>query len=177
MSIENELKYVLRGWSGLVAEIFRMPGAACAVLDQAYLSPETRIRRTAPVEGEPSHVLGFKRRLPDGTSIDVSGAISGDQFDLLWSVASERLRKTRMSFSDGEVSWDVDFFDGPTGAVTIVVAEAEMPPEMERPPRLPRCVAGRVALAVPRGDGRFSARKLSDPAAARNLAALLGASS
>lgn len=170
--VENELKFVLRGHSGLMASLSHLPTVR---IDQAYLTPETRIRRRSRVDGWSNTVLGFKRRLPNGRNLDVEGEISAEEFEELWSVATHRLSKERIHIEDGEISWDIDVFMDGGGLPTIVLAEAEMPPEMEAPPSIPLALAGLIAFSVPRDDSRFSARLLSDVSYARSLASAVGA--
>ena len=169
--IENELKYVLGGHAAL-EDLLACSGCPRKELTSGYLNEETRIRREVSA-GLDERIFTFKRRLPDGRNIEVARDLDAEAFSLLWSVTRERLTKRRYTLLDGSVTWDTDFFYNPCGEVYFAMAEAEMPPAMDRPERIHPVIAPHVAFSAARGDPRFSSRLIAGEGYARNLALVL----
>ena len=170
--IENERKYLLRGHAVVEASMAALaPGIDIL---QGYLDGSSRIRRYLG-GGCVWTVKGYR---PDGRNDEDEREITDARFNEMWPSCKRSLAKRRYKVSDGpDVTWDVDFFTSPDMSVYFAMAEAEMPEDMEEPPRVLSALGGHVAFLVPRRDMRFSSSKLCDVAYASALAAGYGASS
>lgn len=165
MPVENEVKYVLQDPDGqLAAWLAQHPDAHAATIDQGYLADNVRLRRFTYADGTVAHVHSAKYRVGDGRQVEIEVGISEEDFCALWPACERSLRKRRYTLADGAVHWDVDFLLHPvTGAVYFVLAEAEMPEEMEAPAYLPEHIAAHLVYDAGRQKG-YSSRRLSDPA-------------
>lgn len=112
----------------------------------------------------------FKRRLGDGRNIEIETVIPQSTFDLLWVDTNERLAKRRWSFANGEVRWDVDFFEESEGDTYFAMAEAEVGDDTKELPAEPSILGEHITCIVGREDARFSSRSLADIVLARSLA-------
>ncbi|MBW8882492.1 MAG: hypothetical protein JF615_14060 [Asticcacaulis sp.] len=79
------------------------------------------------------------------------------------------MRKTRYVTETDDGEWVVDFLRDDNGAVYFVLAEVEMPRFQVAPNQIPEAIRSHILHAVALGDARFTNRKLSDRAYARNL--------
>lgn len=161
MPIENELKYVLP----------RDFDAACLGgwerhdIRQAYLDDGPRIRQ---IDAE--YLFTYKKWAPQaGELVEIETAISHEDFELLWPLCVESLRKTRYVKAIGEEEWVVDFLYDAAGAVYFVLAEVEMPRLATAPDAIPPEIRDRILHSVGSGDNGFTNKKLSDPDFARQI--------
>jgi CYTH domain-containing protein len=168
MPIENEYKYVLR----YDHDLPEATGAYACVIQQGYLSSETRIRLIEMPGKKGANRVGFftfKRNTPDGL-VEIETELDPLDFDRLWPSTHNRLEKVRFSFNEGAVRWDVDLF-GSHDEPYFVLAEAEVP-EGEPEPIICERLAGWLIKPVGK-DPAFTSYKLADEAYARNLMATL----
>jgi hypothetical protein len=113
---------------------------------------------------ETEYKLTVKREV-DGRVIEIETLLDARDFDDLWKVCKGKLYKTRVYIED----WEVDFFLDVDGSVYFVLAEHEMPEGQEDPNSMTAFVKDRLLFEVPRGDGRFSNRKLGKIKYSKNL--------
>lgn len=173
MQLENELKFALTRYTSLQSGLRSKLGPP-ASLRQGYLNNETRIRHR-DARGQVSYELGFKRRTENGHNHDVAGRITAADFEHLWGIATPRLQKSRFTFQDDVVTWDIDFFAEPdSGLVYFAMAEVEMPADMLAPQRIPDDLVSHIGYAVPRTDARFSSMAVANIPAAKALALEFG---
>lgn len=104
------------------------------------------------------------KRLTAGRVVEVEAAIDERDFGDLWDASKGRLSKVRVEMGD----WEVDYFLG-EGGVYFVLAEVELPEGKDGPDEVIPFVRDRLLYEVPRGDDRFSNRKLGKVKYARNL--------
>src|SRR5262245_17732942 len=109
MPIENERKFVLKDEKELEAELAQAAGVKRSLLRQAYLDASGVRIRAIERDGDKRHVFTFKRAI-DGQVVEIETDISAVDFERLWSQRLETLQKTRYSWEDGRLHWDVDFF-------------------------------------------------------------------
>lgn len=171
MPIENERKFVLDDISGaLEARLAAGPGVTRLFLRQAYLEASgLRIRLIEGTAGT-RHIFSFKREV-EGQMVEIETDISKVDFDRLWKIRRETLQKARYSWPDGHFHWDVDFFKTDDGRTYFALAEVEMPEDATTPPPPPPSLAPHVLLLAPRGDPRFTSKRLSDQGHAERLLA------
>ena len=167
MPIENERKFVLRD-DGLEAALAENPGVSRSFLRQAYLDASGLRIRSMERAGRTRHVFTYKRPVDD-QMVEIETEIAPVDFDRLWKLRRETLQKTRYSWTDGRFHWDVDFFK--TGRTYFALAEVEMPEAEKTPPPPPAVLAPHVLLLAPRGDPRFTSKRLADKAHAERLLA------
>lgn len=173
MPIENERKFVLRDDGQLETRLAALPGVQRNELRQAYLDVSGLRIRAMAGDGPPRHLFTFKR-LIDGQVLEIETEISATDFGRLWSQRREQLEKTRYSWSDGPLHWDVDFFRDDGGRTYFAMAEVEMPESQVEPPPLPPCLAPHLLALAPAGDQRFTSKRLADRAHAARLLAEIG---
>jgi CYTH domain-containing protein len=170
MPIENERKFVLDKDGGLEFSLGRAPGVTASRLCQAYLdSPGVRIR-SIETAGGTRYIFGFKRPV-EGQMVEIETEIDAADFKRLWTLRRETLNKTRYSWADGQVHWDIDFFKTDDGRTYFALAEVEMPEHQEQPPEVPACLAGHLLGLAPAGDPRFTSKRLADRSHAEALLA------
>ena len=161
MPVENERKYVLPPDFDSAG----LKGWARFEIRQAYLDDGPRIRQFG---GE--YLFTYKKWVPDARElVEIETALSREDFDLLWPLCIERVRKTRhvMETADGE--WVVDFLRDDAGEVYFVLAEVELPRGKAVPDGIPEALRDRILYAVAADDNRFTNKKLSDRDYARRL--------
>lgn len=163
---ENELKFVVRDYDEL--ETLLTPYGWMDI-EQAYLTPQCRVRRIIYPNGARQHYFTFKQRLDNGDNLEIEPVIPETQFVEAWEHTKERLRKRRIVVEHGNLKWDIDFYRWRTGRY-FVVAEVEMPPQMREPDDILPALVPHLVYAVPRSDGRFAARRLADEEHARAVA-------
>lgn len=173
--VENEVKFIVR-WDFDLEHRLKN-GHDWLHIEQAYLNDRARIRKTILVsvdsDDRPKYVFTYKQRLSNGRNIEIETAIDEEDYAGLLRFSLQRLSKSRVSIQEGVVRWDIDFPRWKHGH-HFIVAEAEMPMEMEQPDHILEALRPYVVLAVSRSDRRFTARRLSDESVAVGLAIELG---
>jgi CYTH domain-containing protein len=172
MPIENERKFVLDENGHLESTLAKLAGVTRRVLRQAYLDLSGVRIRAIEAPSSIRHVFSYKRPVGQQT-VEIETDIAPADFERLWTLRRETLRKVRYSWDEGRFHWDVDFFKTDEGGTYFALAEVEMPEEETEPPplssRLERYLLGRVTL----GDPRFTSKRLADQAHAARLLAEL----
>lgn len=169
MPTENERKYVLfcLDPDSVLAEV--KSRNRFARICQGYLVRDKnitcRVRYSLESGAEhPLYKLTVKRDVK-GRTVEVETLLDIRDFDDLWSVSKGKLHKIRVYIED----WEVDFFLDFNGDVYFILAEHEMPEGQEDPHSVTQFVRDRLLYVVPRGDERFSNRKLGKVKYARKL--------
>lgn len=168
MPIENERKFVLDTDRELEAALARLPGVSQSVLRQAYLDVTGLRVRSIHSDGITRFVFTYKRTVA-GRVVEIETDIAADDFERLWSVGHQMLRKIRYSWDHGRYHWDIDFFKTGDERTYFALAEVEMPEEETEPPPLPSCLVEWSLGLVPLGDPRFASKRLADQAHAEHL--------
>ena len=170
MPIENERKFVLSDDGGLEVELSKSPGVTRSFLQQTYLdAPGLRLRSIETANGL-RHIFSFKRTV-DGQMVEIETDIEQADFDRLWKLGREKLRKVRYSWPDGRFHWDADFFKTAGDRTYFALAEVEMPAEETAPPPVHARLTTHCVAAVEPGDPRFTSKRLSDQGHAEQLLA------
>jgi hypothetical protein len=159
--IENELKYVLpRDFDAA-----RLSGWDRQDIRQAYLDDGPRIRRI-----DSDYLFTYKKWVPQaGELVEIETAISHEDFELLWPLCVESLRKTRYVRSIDDAEWVVDFLQDASCETYFVLAEVEMPRFAKAPDSIPPEIRDSIVHSVAADDNGFTNKKLSDPDYARKL--------
>lgn len=137
-------------------------------IEQSYLLRNrdgltVRIRKQRNRKGRVKHVFTTKQRVDDKV-IEIEKKISEADYSALHKTSTGRLTKIRYVV-DG---WEIDFFKN--GLETyFVMAEIELADGALQPDRLHPFVNEYLLYAVPKEDGRFSSKKLSDVGYAKKL--------
>lgn len=128
------------------------PGAEVVRIEQGYLPddaaggpdvPEGRVRRTRRANGEVRCFHTIKRGM-GLVRTEEERALSEAEFERLWpSTAGRRLTKTRHKVREGDLTWEVDRFEG----IDLVLAEVELPDAAHEAP-LPAWLAPHVVREV-----------------------------
>ena len=126
--MENEIKYVVRAYTELETLLTEF---GWRDIEQGYLNPNTRVREVTYENRSKRHFFTYKQRLPNGHNLEIETPIDRDQFDEAWPFTEERLRKRRVSIEFHNCDWDIDFYRW--SQPYFVLAEVEMPLDMERP--------------------------------------------
>ena len=169
MPIENERKFVLDDDGTLERTLAGTSGVTSSFLRQAYLDASGLRIRSIESNGSVRHIFSFKRPVDD-QMVEIETDIAAIDFERLWTLRRETLQKARYSWRDGRFHWDVDFFkDG--DRTYFALAEVEMPETDTVPPAPPPILAPHVLLLAPRGDPRFTSKRLADKAHAERLLA------
>lgn len=183
MPVENELKYILRLDDDLQYQA-RESGLPYKI-EQGYVLKENgvSIRLRKVLEGRTGYThhymqTKFKRKAGKKGVIEISSEISPSDFEELWSMTQGRVSKIRYTIpgsydEGGELKevWEVDFFKCPeSGRTYLIVAEIEYSEHRDAPltPK-PQFIEENIVYSVPRGDGRFSNRKLGNTEYATQL--------
>jgi CYTH domain-containing protein len=169
MPIENERKFVLDDDGTLERRLAATPGVTCSYLRQAYLDASGLRIRSIESKGAVRHIFSFKRPVDD-QMVEIETEIAPIDFERLWTLRRETLQKARYSWRDGRFHWDVDFFKA-GDRTYFALAEVEMPEAETVPPPPPAILAPHVLLLAPRGDPRFTSKRLADKAHAERLLA------
>src|SRR5471032_735007 len=170
MPIENDRKFVLDDDGRVESDLGRTAGVTRLVLKQAYLdSSGLRIRSIEAPDGV-RFVFSYKR-LVAGQMVEIETDISELDFDRLWTLRREHLRKIRYAWNDGRFHWDTDFFKTGDDRTYFAMAEVEMPEEDTDPPPVPPRLASRLLSLVSLGDPRFTSKRLADQTHAERLLA------
>ena len=167
--MENEIKFALRGYVELESLLTPF---GWEDITQGYLNPNNRVRQIIYPTGRRECLHTFKQRLPNGHNLEIESRITAEQYDEAWEFTVERVTKRRIPIEYGDLVWDIDFYRW--SYPWFVLAEVEMPPNMERPETIPPQLQEYLVYEVPRDDGRFAARRLADESHVRRLAGELG---
>lgn len=170
---ENEVKFVAKHDEDYKITLAAQFGSQ--VITQGYLNENARLRKvqTGDAVGlSLRHYFTYKQRLANGENFEVETEIGSEQFREGWSMTDHRLTKDRVTIIVTPIQWDIDFYRW--SQPYFVLIEAEMPPGMVRPSLMPGFITRNVVYEVPRDDGRFTARLLSDEDHVRHLAVELG---
>jgi len=170
MPIENERKYVLEKDDALEARLGAAPGVKRCFLRQAYLEASGLRIRSIEEAGRTRYIFSFKQPVDD-QMVEIETDIARADFERLWKLRREALEKARYAWNDGRFHWDVDFFKTPDGRTYFSLAEVEMPEGDTQPPPPPDILAGHVLLLAPRGDPRFTSKRLADRGHAERMLA------
>src|SRR5471032_339153 len=170
MPIENERKFVLDDDGRLEEELARTPGVTRLVLKQAYLDSSGLRIRSIVAPDKTRYVFSYKR-LVDGQMVEIETDISKLDFDRLWKLRREHLRKVRYAWDDGRFHWDTDFFKTDDDRTYFAMAEVEMPEEDTEPPPVSPRLASHLLGLVTLGDTRFTSKRLADQTHAERLLA------
>jgi len=166
---ENEIKIVISGYTELEALLTPF---GWIDITQGYLNPGNRVRRITDPNSSEAYLFTYKQRLPNGHNLEIECPISAALFHEAWPYTIERLTKRRISIAHRDLKWDIDFYRWTQPY--FVLAEAEMPPHMERPETILPHLQKYLVYEVPRDDGRFAARRLADESHVRVVAKELG---
>lgn len=170
MPIENERKFVLDERGTLETSLASVPGVIRRVLRQAYL--DTSGVRIRAIEGpNETHYVFTYKRVVDGQMVEIETDISKIDFERLWTLRHESLNKVRYAWEDGRFHWDTDFFKTEDGRTYFAMAEVEMPEAEREPPPVADRLSSHFLGLVPRGDPRFTSKRLADRAHAERLLA------
>jgi CYTH domain-containing protein len=168
MPIENERKFVLFEDGGLEARLAKAPDVARKLLRQAYLDVSGLRIRSIEAEGTIRYIFSYKRPV-EGQMVEIETDIAPTDFERLWKLRRETLRKVRYSWDEGRFHWDIDFFKTDDERTYFALAEVEMPEEDTVPPPVPSLLEPYLVDLVPMGDPRFTSKRLADRAHAEQL--------
>lgn len=170
MPIENERKFVLDDDGSLEDRLAREPGVTRTLLRQAYLDASgLRIRAIESADAI-QYIFSYKRPV-DGQMVEIETALAPIDFERLWTLRRETLRKVRYSWKDRPFHWDVDFFKAAGDRTYFALAEVEMPEKDTVPPSVPARLKPHLVGLVTLGDPRFTSKRLADQAQAERLMA------
>ncbi len=162
--IENELKFVLH--PTLEMNVVPKKKAQRKEIAQGYLSSQARIRKSVE-NSKTFYKFTYKVALPTGELEEFEMDIDKKSFDRCFSIATNKLTKTRFTWEEDGATWDLDFFEDDTG-MYFCMAECEMPSGWLVPKSLPKIIQDNLLLAVPREKSSdFSSKKISDSTYAR----------
>lgn len=170
MPIENERKFVLDERGDLEPELAKTAGVTRRVLHQAYLDTSGLRIRAIEEPDATRHVFTYKRMV-DGQMVEIETDISQIDFERLWKLRRESLRKVRYAWNDGRFHWDTDFFKTEDGRTYFALAEVEMPEDEAEPPAVPDRLSPHLLGLVPFGDPRFTSKRLAGREHAEELLA------
>jgi CYTH domain-containing protein len=177
MPTENELKFLLHIDS---EHQFAEIAQGIRHIRQGYLGfskgMSLRIRETLDGRGEGGserYELTFKQKVKNRV-IEVEKKLDQRDFEDLWNIAINRLEKIRYDVHVEDdlgvpYHWEVDAFKDHTHKTYIIVAEHEMPEDMETPAFVPPVIRQNLIYAVPRSDDRFASKKIADVKYAKKL--------
>lgn len=170
--IENERKYILDVDPNIfLLYLINERNGGPYSIEQGYLNSHSRVRKTIrPGEMFEEEYLFTFKKLVKGDTVELEFPISKIDFDKLWSVKKETIRKTRVNVSAGKYLWEVDFFtDSKTKRDYLVMAEVELPEGLEGPDFLPDFIQDNLLYEVPKNDKRFMNKNLTNAEEIRML--------
>jgi CYTH domain-containing protein len=170
MPIENERKFVLSDDGRLERELAATPGVTRSLLRQTYLDAQGVRLRSIERGGDVRHIFTFKRSV-DGEMVEIETDIERADFERLWKLGRETLRKVRYSWPDGRFHWDTDFFKTEGDRTYFALAEVEMPAQETAAPPVHARLTTHCVAAVEPGDPRFTSKRLADQGHAEKLLA------
>jgi CYTH domain-containing protein len=161
MPIENERKFILDDDGRLEMRLAQAPGVTRSIVVQAYLEAPGLRLRAIDSDGRTRHIFSYKREI-EGKVVEIETDIDPADFRRLWMVRRETLQKVRYSWPDGRFHWDVDFFKTSEGRTYFAMAEVEMPEGDTLPPEVPPRLSANLLGVAPRGDPRFTSKRLAN---------------
>lgn len=132
-----------------------------------------RIRNTNNEKFE----LCYKQKIGNQV-VEIEKIIEKQDFENLWSVCFNKLRKIRYYtyFDSGgswnDYLWEIDAFKD-ENETYFLMAEHEMPEEQLQPDFIPKLIFDNLLFSVPREDDRFSSNKLANIEHAKEMYLLL----
>jgi CYTH domain-containing protein len=170
--IENERKYVLRDHESAYHDLINGVSywGLGKKLIQGYLPGDARIRMQY-MEQNPgtAGVFTYKIMTPEGL-VEIETMIDKADFDRLWPLTRDRLRKNRFTIFREGLRWDVDFFQDEQNQIYFALAECEMPEGMIEPSEILPPLRPYIAYVVPlERQTEFTNVRLANPEYARNL--------
>ncbi|ESQ80533.1 hypothetical protein [Asticcacaulis sp. YBE204] len=163
MPVENERKYVLSP----DFDAGRLKDWSAIDIRQAYLDDGPRLRQYGD-----TYLFTYKKWVPQAQElVEIETAIAPDDFNMLWPLCVEAIRKTRYIKETDDGEWVVDFLRDEAGAVYFVLAEIELPRFKAAPDQVPLEIADHIIHAVAADDNRFTNKKLAERLYARSLLA------
>lgn len=171
MPIENERKIVLKpgDYKAIITYLKKIPGAEAQELTQGYLDGDGRIRNVVfhdEPNKDPRYIFTYKTKVA-GKTVEIETDISKHDYDKLWSIAKNKLVKTRITIPveapRHEEHWDIDFFSDPiTGEFYLGMAEVELPEFIDNYWNMPLWLSDHVLYHVDHGDKRFNSKNLNN---------------
>jgi CYTH domain-containing protein len=162
--LEIERKYLLSSSdiSGLVAELVAArPDVERLRIDQVYLADgggwNERVRKVTKEDGSVSFWRNRKRKVSRLARIEEESEITADEYARLLAEADSDyapLTKTRLTFADSGLVWELDLFDRYPG---VALLEVELDSE-DVAPLPPRLLGPVVEVSE---DDRYSSRQLA----------------
>lgn len=105
----------------------------------------------------------------NGRCVEIEKPIDVRDFNDLWHIALNKLKKIRYIIINEEDIWEIDFFKDYKGEIYFAVAEIEMEENKLEPDSIPDLIKNNVILKVPLNDARFSNKLLGDARYASRL--------
>ena len=161
MPVENELKFVLSDDTSPVT----LSGWKKIEIRQGYLDGGPRIRQYGD-----KLIFTYKRWIDRlDNLIEIETTLSRDDFEALWPDCTNLIIKDRYVLHDNNCEWVVDFLKDKNGAPYFILAEVEMPENMDQPEIIPREIRDHIIFSAPKGSKDFTNKRLSDIEYARTL--------
>ncbi len=162
--IENELKYVLdlEGIDKVLTHAEKT-----IEIKQGYLlqSPGKSARIRESISTTISYEFTFKQKISPGVCVELDNSLTKEMFLKLSGFANCWVNKTRVNIQ----GWDIDIFRDQYRTPYFLMAEYEMPEKQKLPEQVLPLVREFLIYPVPRGDCRFSSKKLSDKKYSKKL--------
>lgn len=111
--------------------------------------------------------MTFKQKIGDRV-VEIEKKVSIRDGKDLWSVAINKVKKTRCIFEHESNRWELDLIQDELG-VYCIVAEIELEEGMPRPNKMPLFMSKHLLLEVDLEDDRFANKYLSDRSYVTNL--------
>lgn len=192
MPTENEKKFLLTlECEPKIKAHAELTGSMSWEISQGYLSTEATTVRLRHVINKPLGELYYKKfrhpsyqnnerwwltikRFVNDRCVEIENPIEQRDFSDLWTVATDKLIKTRYKIydetvSDGQNCWEIDFFRDQENSLYFVMAEIELPEGMAMPDKIPDFIWENLIYTVPLNDHRFMNTHLGDREYAVNL--------
>lgn len=170
MGIENERKLLLNVnhsqelWHTLKQHKVEL-GVQFMDITQGYLSGSARVRHVVPHDvpvGSPreSHIFTYKTKVM-GSTVELEHDLDPHDYHKLMLITKPVILKTRAKISQGDLTWDIDFFKMPkSGSVYFLMAEVEMPEFQTDLPDVLGVLRPHMIRWVDAGDKRFNNKNL-----------------
>lgn len=159
MPIENELKYIL----SLKLKEQAFSNWKKVEIKQGYLDDGPRIRKYGD-----DLVFTYKKWVESiNALVEIENKISQKDFDYLFPMCTDIVRKTRFVKNNDGCEWVVDFLKNEHDDVYFILAEVEMPEEMESPTHILKELKSNVILIPEKGDKKFTNKMLSNESYAK----------
>lgn len=128
-----------------------------------------RVRETKQ-QNKVIYELTFKQKVQTRV-IEIEKKLDARDFNDLWNTTVNRLEKIRYDVIDDDYKWEIDAFKDHNHETYIIVAELELPEDMNRPNsnHIPKIINKNLLYSVPIDDDRFASKKIADVKFAQNL--------